>query len=439
MPGLFRYVLLAVLPNALATAPPIASPVRLCCTGQTLRLGVPRLNWAPVVMANVTSNNVTEFRGFFAEVWDWVTREMGVNYTLPPFDYLRPQDMVAALEQGKVDAIVYPSSFEIYEWKSGAPRFHYSIPVIDSYAQIYVYKSKVNIGLFRFLEPFRDGLWLAVLLCTVFLTVCLVVLRLLLTAATASNATGGESTAEAEGEDDEGDTHETWGTRLSHAFYRSWAAILGGDSYDWRAKLGAPGRLLQVGVLLFVLILVSTYTANLAAFFTRPSIEMHGPKSASELREHVVCTAGLREMGFNSYLVGRVAGMTELPFGHDPRDTGRVERLSENLAQLTQRCLDHLKSGKATAWVDAPEFMNRFYLQNCNDMYALPNSDVMPFGMIFVFHGSKGALTGKFNVALEWLRYSEEWILMRDRHFGFSKPCPMMPEQTGTEQISFVA
>jgi hypothetical protein len=48
-----------------------------------------------------------------------------------------------------------------------------------------------------------------------------------------------------------------------------------GDDYDW--SLG-PDRVLRLGLLFFVLIMVSTYTANLAAFFTAPNFTIFGPQ-----------------------------------------------------------------------------------------------------------------------------------------------------------------
>lgn len=62
---------------------------------------------------------------------------------------------------------------------------------------------------------------------------------------------------------------------LLHSHYHTFAAYLQGDDYEW---VSGPERLLRLGLLFLVLISISTYTANLAAFFTAPNVVIHGPK-----------------------------------------------------------------------------------------------------------------------------------------------------------------
>ena len=50
-------------------------------------------------------------------------------------------------------------------------------------------------------------------------------------------------------------------------------------------------KILRLAVLLAVLVLQATYTANLAAFFSKPSFVMHGPASMEELKESVLCVS----------------------------------------------------------------------------------------------------------------------------------------------------
>ena len=47
-----------------------------------------------------------------------------------------------------------------------------------------------------------------------------------------------------------------------------------GDDYEW---VSVPERLLRLGLLSFVLISVSTYTANLAGFLLAPNFVIYGP------------------------------------------------------------------------------------------------------------------------------------------------------------------
>jgi hypothetical protein len=72
----------------------------------------------------------------------------------------------------------------------------------------------------------------------------------------------------------------------AYCVYHALAMLLGGEEYEWQS---ASSKLLRLGTLFLVLILGSTYTANLAAFFTRPAYVIHGPKTLADLRDAHVC------------------------------------------------------------------------------------------------------------------------------------------------------
>lgn len=78
-----------------------------------------------------------------------------------------------------------------------------------------------------------------------------------------------------------------WADTIMKCVYHAWAAILGGEDAEW---ITWPAKILRIGFLFFILISVSTYTANLAAFFTTPSFILHGPKNMKELKESTACT-----------------------------------------------------------------------------------------------------------------------------------------------------
>ena len=66
------------------------------------------------------------------------------------------------------------------------------------------------------------------------------------------------------------------------ALYYSLAALLGGEDIEW---VTWPAKILRLGMLFTVLVLVATYTANLAAFFLEPPFIVLGPSSVSEMKQ----------------------------------------------------------------------------------------------------------------------------------------------------------
>ena len=50
------------------------------------------------------------------------------------------------------------------------------------------------------------------------------------------------------------------------ALYQPWAALLGGEEYEFTT---GPGRIFRLGLLFLILITGAKYTANLAAFLVQ--------------------------------------------------------------------------------------------------------------------------------------------------------------------------
>ena len=77
----------------------------------------------------------------------------------------------------------------------------------------------------------------------------------------------------------------------------------GGEECEWKT---APEKILRLGFLFFSLILVSTYTANLVAFFTEPAFELQGPRTYDELQNATLCAAFATDRGIPGEAVGNV-------------------------------------------------------------------------------------------------------------------------------------
>ena len=84
---------------------------------------------------------------------------------------------------------------------------------------------------------------------------------------------------------------------MATSLYRTTAVCLGGEESEWAYSAKWSVRLLRTALLLCVLVLVATYTANLAAFFTEDSTVVYGPKSFAELNEATGCYNGVYSPG----------------------------------------------------------------------------------------------------------------------------------------------
>ena len=125
------------------------------------------------------------------------------------------------------------------------------------------------------------------------------------------------------------------------------------------------GRLYRVGLLFLVLIFSATYTANLAAFLTRPTFVVHGPQTVDALREATACcrwTSGVF-IGFaDSGWVGKLLTPPENMPTQDREPWAR----------------DMLHRGECSAIVEIGVNAKRESLMHCDSMYLAPSIEIMP-------------------------------------------------------------
>lgn len=201
-------------------------------------------------------------------------------------------------------------------------------------------------------------------------------------------------------------------------FYHTWAALLGGDEYDLY-HVPPLGRLYRLGLLFFVLVSTATYTANLAAFLTRPQFEVHGPKTMGELAKSTVCVRWpqfVREPSYFGKLVIPPADMS-------PTDRGTWAR-------------EKLFAGECDAIVDSKASLKPESLQFCNELHLNQELGFLYSSVYNVLAESRAALALQISEAVLRTRTLPKYYNMVAQNMRYGASCPNLQVAEDTAQIS---
>eukprot|EP00908_Phaeocystis_cordata_P023832 Transcript_6285.p1 GENE.Transcript_6285~~Transcript_6285.p1 ORF type:complete len:576 (+),score=110.13 Transcript_6285:56-1783(+) len=327
-----------------------------CCVGQTIRVQVS--DKTVPGQYDVTFNADTgsfEFSGYLPRILNLIEMETGLRIELTPVNVA--QGLVNSykmIADGDFDI-----GFSLPTWYAYSPDFQdlvagmYATPELlgmigmnESHVQRlsrddfaftapwhngkwvgYIFKTRNSGGLWRFAAPFSPNMW-AALVGSIFVFAFLFgSLRVIRTSwDPAANAESGPLGKGA-----------IYGT--IDAIYDAWVTVLGGDE---REAVTWPERLVRVAFLFFVLITTSTYTANLAAFFTQTSFTLHGPQSMAELKTANACLLFKEGMAGVSPYTGSVFaafGMMEMVGENPDVSFLEIER------SAYQTCMQRLRDG----------------------------------------------------------------------------------------------
>mmetsp|Transcript_21430 Transcript_21430/g.40822 ORF Transcript_21430/g.40822 Transcript_21430/m.40822 type:complete len:510 (+) Transcript_21430:65-1594(+) len=285
-----------------------------CCTDRTLTIGFFLESYPPwwivdrsLNLYDTVPSGTSAISGHIPIVIERTMVTMGLKYQY----YMLPNpslkvssiekmlligQLLELLENKTIDALLVSGvAQETYGADSIGGRYAYTHPLYSSSIGGLVLKTKNQKNMMSFMLPFTWTMWAAVVAFLFLTGWVLVAIQFLDT----------EHTGMSEHEEAarqavlDGDSSQA-GTVMAQGTYHSLAAYLGGDDYGW---VTAPERMLRVGLLFFVLIVVSTYTANLASFFTEVEYTVHGPQEMGDLKDFTVCTATLPDLFEDGTLV----------------------------------------------------------------------------------------------------------------------------------------
>jgi hypothetical protein len=192
--------------------------------------------------------------------------------------------------------------------------------------------------------------------------------------------------------------------------YHALAALLGGDEYDLYhvPRLGL-GRLYRLGLLFLVLVFGATYTANLAAFLTKPTFTLHGPQSVAELRHATVCS---RWPGI------RVAE-TALWFRRV-----RYPPASLTVAEREPWARAELQAGACDAVLEMAVNAKAESLRFCDTMHLVPGVGILPVVDYNLMRGGDLALWRNVSSAILATLGRPAYTEMLARNMRFDQSCP---------------
>lgn len=279
---------------------------------------------------------------------------------------------------------------------------------IDSSALLHV-RSKANYGIWQVSAPFSSGLWAAIMVTT--LVVGLLMPSVLRDGADRRPIAGG------------GVTGLFARPRVRMEFlYHPTSMIFGADDLEWSSNLSS--RLLRLGWLFFILISVSSYTANLASFFTAQTYEVLGPQDMTALQASTACQPGhsndeahlarnRKAMGVGALMGGLVTSYMPDDFENRTADEKMACCWSKSPSELITRCAEKVLSGEAdlilsdriglTSWL-----LERTAPERCGN-FTWSAGITLPVGnprqiFLSVNRTAGFPLFSNVQVALAWLR-----------------------------------
>jgi hypothetical protein len=308
---------------------------------KSLRIGLGPATYLPWISRDETTG--TYDGGFLVEFYKELGSELNMDIEFVPINdpnYYNAflSTVVKGLEDDLFD-MSWDASIQV------APAEYLSSPPIFVNEYMLLTKrtaSPVDIG--QVFAPFEDTLWMAITGSIIYAAVVMAVLQQLQTGCSLSDSI----------------------RSLPSCLYHSTAALLGGDEYDLY-HLGWL-RLSRLGLLFLVLVLSATYTANLAAFLTKPNFVIHGPSTMEALKTAKVCT---RWTGYDA---------TYLPFVGElitpPATMPQIER--------TAWAQEKLQSEECSAIIEIGSMAVSESLENCDIMFLNKDLSFVPLPVVSI-------------------------------------------------------
>jgi hypothetical protein len=365
---------------------------RLCCVGQKWRIGLPPFTVDPYfyvaseLPSGLLQPATDSYKGFVPDLISALSLIMGFDYSLIAIPVHPLEQTIVYLQNNSdhIDGALKPIDAPMDD------RVALTMPLIEDRFGALVHRKVKARSLLSVFSPFSIHVWAAVI-GSIFSFAMLIVALLMLDPKTTCQGAWAQLKPD----------------RLAMASYHAWAAVLGGEDYEWRS---APGRMLRLALLLLVLIISATYTANLAAFLVAPNVELLGPQDMQELANARVC---LPAAPFEDYVESFVGTLVQPPF------TGGGEKRGE-------WCYHELIADRVDALVDSSEVNKKFSLNHCDDTALVSTINFSPIFLTLMFNKEpqSEAFVRNFTVAHAEFARTRQFKNIELEDLGRGQKCP---------------
>ena len=408
---------LLLFAHAARAVQPGHSTAHHCCSDRHVRFAMHDYTSPPYYNYDPASSR--PYSGFIPALIDAVAAETGITYDLVPtanppmgtplsFDpttmTLGPISRTSDLATGIVDVDNIPitndmPAFRMLDILNDA-EFVITSEVVQTFTTGLLYKETLKSrDLIAIFEPFSFELWIGLIIALLTYTLLLQTLSYL--------APGGSA------KEPKNSTRQKAMTMAgsSGTGYHILISCFG-DDYEWN---GGPKRMLKLSYFACILILVSTYTAKLASFFTKPMIKIHGPRSRGELAESTGC---VRDAQTGSLYQPYIKSFIYPPW--PPVDP---EVASDQTAYFNDWCMAAIRNGSADVWMNTHLSLHTQHLARCNETEEANLFEILPTAMRWVLRKNDTYLANALTVALLHIKSSPLGVDLRDSHFRSEMTC----------------
>lgn len=223
------------------------------------------------------------------------------------------------------------------------------------------------------------------------------------------------------------------------SLYHTTAVCLGGDESEWADSAVWPARLLRIALLLNVLVLVATYTANLASFFTADATTVLGPKTFDELKASTACINRGYYQPAEFYNIKHVVSPPGWP--EQARAGFGVNGVNNTIiAEGQQYCYDALQSEQVDLIIGDARNVHLSHLRHCEETQEITYLDMHSFRYSFATQGSTAfgaALAVNLSKAID-LAFSDQTIdNLESEYFRKFDQCSSDSSASDLKPVSF--